>query len=106
MRKLFSIRDLKLGDFGKVVESPNLAVFMRELGEILSTDSMLSKFCSDYEIYEIGDFNEKQGIIIPREKPLYICSAQDVKDSQVTKNQINMFQNETKGEGEVCQKEE
>lgn len=43
------------------------------------TNSLISKFPNDYALFFIGEFDEKEGIIIAKDNPVFICECFDLK---------------------------
>lgn len=58
--KLFSIKDIKAGTFGRPMEGVNNVVVMRELGSVVNGDkdkTILAKYPEDFQLYAVGEFN-------------------------------------------------
>lgn len=99
MQKLYAVKDIKLQAFGRLAQFPNVAVAIREFtAAIKSEQTPWSQYPSDFEVWEIGDYNDERGILIQREEPEFIMSmeqiAQTIPGWQEHKNQINMFKGE------------
>lgn len=56
----------------------HLAVMTRQLTEVCKDEkSSLAKYPQDYEVYEIGDYDETRGIIIPIE-PKFVMNISEI----------------------------
>lgn len=94
MKKLFAIKDVKVGTFGNVIEMPNIAVLTRELEKaILKGGNNFADYPADYEVYEIGDYNEERGVLIQRETPQFVVNMVSLKE--------NVMPKQLKGENNV-----
>ena len=80
MQKLYVIRDTKMLTYRNPVACPNVAVMTRELTEVANNpESPFSKHATDYELYEIGEFDEKTGLIIGQEQPVFILTLSELQ---------------------------
>lgn len=79
--KLYSLRDRKQNTFKAPATSANIAVLTRDLTEVINNnaESPLSKHSEDYELYEIGEFDEITGKITPSEHPDFILTLSELK---------------------------
>ena len=63
MQKIFAIKDLKM-NFGGVFVAPNRAAAIRLFADTVNNKgSMLNTHAEDFDLYDIGDFNDDTGEI-------------------------------------------
>lgn len=79
--KIFSLFDKKSAHFGKPIIAPHHAPLIREFSEAVNDDkSTFSKFPSDFDLYEIGDFDHITGQITPQTNPIHIINLTTLKE--------------------------
>lgn len=79
-QKIYSIRDNKVGNYNPPMFVPHLAVVIRQLEEVTNDPkTMLCKYPQDYELYELGEFDEQSGSIKQHDKPIAIMNIIDLK---------------------------
>ena len=79
--KLYSIRDTKMNTYNAPVGSPNVAVITRDLTEIVNNpEHRWSKHASDFELFEVAEYDEKTGVITAPEKPDFILTLSELKE--------------------------
>lgn len=84
--RLYSVKDVKAASFFRPFPSVNDQVAIRDLKTLVnSEDSEISKYPEDYELWYIGEFDEKQGNLIPNQDFLVNCV--DLKE---VKNEVNI----------------
>lgn len=79
MKKIITVRD-------RAIEAYGQPFFVRAIGEAIRsfvdetnrTESAIGAHPEDYELYEIGEFDEDTGTITPN-KPRLIAKGKDVK---------------------------
>lgn len=61
--QVYSVRDRKADTFGRPIFAPNLGVLVRDIQEVLRTDSQstMSRFPHDFQLYRLGDFDDHKG---------------------------------------------
>ena len=63
--KLYAIRDLKADSFQQVWQAANDEVAIRQFGILCKDNSTLFGMCpTDFDLYLLGDYDEKSGDII------------------------------------------
>ncbi|WNK14339.1 MAG: nonstructural protein [Microvirus sp.] len=79
--KLFTIRDAAAGIYMSVWSTPTTAMAIRSFAEeCTNQQSPMSKNPTDYELFEIGEFDNETGMVIET-IPRSIARATDYKDS-------------------------
>lgn len=77
--KIFAIYDRKAGTYGQPFALQSRGVALRTLQSWVSDPaSFFAKFPDDFELYEIGEFNQMDGSIVSM-KPDFVGRAADVK---------------------------
>lgn len=65
MLKVFAIRDVKSEGFFPPVTAPTRGAAVRDLVySITQSASPMSKYPEDYDLYELGEFNESTGELV------------------------------------------
>lgn len=78
--KLYSIRDTKMLTYAPPVPAPNIAVLTRDLTEIVNNpEHKFSKHATDFELFELGTYNDTNGQITPYDKPNFILTLSELK---------------------------
>lgn len=74
--KILAVMDIKAKVFMKPFSDRFLAEALRsfEIG-VNSKDSMFNRFPDDYALYEIADFDEQTGAVVPHAHPISIGTA-------------------------------
>lgn len=79
---LFSVRDLKAGTYGQPFALANRQVAMRTFSTwVLNPESFFSKFPHDFELFEVGSFDQLTGEFYSLDTPDYVCRASDLVGS-------------------------
>lgn len=77
--KLFSIYDKKAKVFNPPMSSVNQGTLLRTLSDQLErADNLMSRFAQDYDVYEIGYFDDLTGDIQVNGKPGFVCCLEDL----------------------------
>lgn len=66
--RLYSVRDVVAGTFGRPFVSQSNAVAVRSIGDEInraSSDSILQSHPSDFELFFLGEFNDENGRFAP-----------------------------------------
>lgn len=87
-----------MGNYGKPIMSPNQAVLLRQLGDIIARkDSLFFEHPEDFQIFRIGEFDQKIGSIKPCD-PQFVTNVQDIHQSVFANpNQTDLFGKEQNG---------
>lgn len=76
---MFSIYDSKTGLYQVPFVAHNKAHAMRTVTDFLHSDkSPISRFPTDYELYEIAQFDDCTGIITSLSAPVHVCKLLDL----------------------------
>lgn len=72
--RLYSILDRKAGTYGAVMMAPNDGMMVRSLKEHTAPNHTLYRFCEDFDLYEVGSFDENGGVI--ESSIRFVCNLQ------------------------------
>lgn len=73
MLNIYTIRDKKVGTYFPPTYNAHLASLQRALQEVCNDPQHnFHKHASDFELYELGKFDENTGEILAHEKPLFL----------------------------------
>ena len=81
---IVSVKDTAAGAFGRPVFVPAIAVAIRSFrDEVNRKDSTedLAKHPDDFELYELGTFDDATGIVEVLLQPRMVARAKDLKES-------------------------
>lgn len=83
-QRVFSIFDSKAEAFLQPFFATTKGVAIRQFSGAVNQDGHeLNKFTLDYQLFELGEFDEHTGKLIPHETPRPVVSANDVKDKEI-----------------------
>lgn len=74
--KLIAVKDVKANVYYTPEAVPNIAVVERYYRSILPENSLARKYPEDFEVYEIGEYDEKTGAVKPSVK--LICGMAEI----------------------------
>lgn len=93
--KAFSIRDSKTGVFNPPFWTPHTGQAMRTLQELANdSKTQIGKYPEDFQLYEIGEYDDELGLMYPREAPHQIATAGEL----VNRAQVPRLSAATAGE--------
>jgi len=74
--ELVSIRDVKANTFHKVLTGNTVQEIQRNLSEVVNSpqENQLKLYPEDFDLYHVGSFDDRSGIINSINPPLYICN--------------------------------
>jgi len=82
MKNIYSIKDIKTGTYGNLIVVPHLAVIQRDISTVLQDpNSNLSMYPADYELFQLGTYDEETGHILATGTNIPIMSILDIKTS-------------------------
>lgn len=64
---VYSILDRKAGAFGELLFFPNDGIAQRAMAEVVAQPSNYSKYPEDFDMYQVGVFDNETGILQPVE---------------------------------------
>lgn len=82
---IVSVKDTAAQAFGRPVFVPSVGVAIRSFSdEVNRKDSTedVAKHPDDFELYELGSFDDGEGVITVLPQPRLIARAKDLKESQ------------------------
>lgn len=72
---LFSIFDKKASAFGSVMMAPNDGLMCRTIEENVSgSGHTLARFPEDFDLYELGSFDDSTGRLVAADQPRFVCN--------------------------------
>lgn len=94
MAKIFSIFDSKVNAYAIPFSAPNASAAIRMVAAAtMDSESDLFKFGADFTLFEIGEFNEETGFIVPLDAfnnlgtaLLIMSDAQECHKSQIRRS--------------------
>ncbi len=81
MKKIFTVKDIKVGTFFPPNFATHQTELTRALSEIVNQDPpqhQFAKYPQDFELYEIGEFNESLGTITNKDK-IFVMNLPELK---------------------------
>ena len=79
--KVFTILDLKAESYGPPFTSMTTATGLRQFQELVNDHNhFFSKYPDDYELYEIGEWEDENASFFPHEVKKQLCRGSDVQD--------------------------
>ena len=85
--KVLSLYDRTAGFYGRPFFVPSTGVGVRDLtDEVRKSDSVIGKHASDYDLYDLGDFEDRAGSFSLHAHPVLVvnCSALIFEGSEAT----------------------
>jgi len=78
--KLVAVRDSKGNNFGSPGTAKTLGSAERDFQTLVNTpDTLPNRFPEDFDLYELGEFDDTTGVIKPYDTPKHIVKAVQVK---------------------------
>lgn len=74
---LFSVYDSKAGAFGQIVTDRSPEVAARAFSDAMLSGEIepFAKWPEDFDLYQVAEFDEESGVVIPSERTLVITGA-------------------------------
>lgn len=81
MQNIYSIRDNKTSHFMRPIADTAEVNVKRDFALVVNnmTDSQIYHYPEDYDLYQLGEFDEQSGTISGFTAPVFICSAVSLK---------------------------
>nr|QJB19813.1 MAG: nonstructural protein [Microvirus sp.] len=77
--KMYSIKDVKVGIYHPPVCCHNAAHAIRMHSDYFNRpDSQFCKYAGDFEIYEVGTFDDQTGSVVPVVSPVFLIAGADL----------------------------
>lgn len=74
--KAFAVRDSKLGVFRPPFWTPHTGQALRSLQEAVNDhNTEVAKYPDDFQLFEVGEFDDETGLLYPHESPRQIATA-------------------------------
>lgn len=78
--KIFALYDTGIESHAQPFFQPNAHAALRVVKANMTQDSMLAQHPEDFELYELGDFNEQTGELTSKRER--VARLKDIADSQ------------------------
>lgn len=76
---VFSVRDLKAAQYGQPFALANRAVAVRTFTSwCQDTSSFFAKYPHDFELFQVGEFDQTTGRLLTYDTPDYVCRASEL----------------------------
>lgn len=83
MRKVFTIWDEKVGAYLDPMVAVNKGEALRIMTEVVSNpDHKFNKYAQDFTLFEIGEYDEITGTLIPYKKGISVVGLHELKAQQ------------------------
>jgi hypothetical protein len=74
--KIYAVHDIKADAFGTPIFQANDEICIRSLSAVVcDTETTIGKNPEDFNLYNLGAYNNETGLISTLERPELICSA-------------------------------
>lgn len=100
---MYGIYDKKTQVYMPPFTAINQGDAVREIMNLLTKDTKFTQFPDDYDLIELGSFNDSSGMIIGLTERKFICNLRTLRDEIIQrkeKDQLRLFGNSTKQETE------
>lgn len=90
--RVYAIYDKKSKLYNQVIFSQNAGCAMRSYTSLVfERSNMMSRFPADYDIYDIGEFDDNSGKLSGCDAPVFICSLESLAEihPKVTEERTN-----------------
>ena len=82
--KIYAVKDVQADAFMQPIIRPNEEVSVRDFTHaVTAADSPMSANADDYILYEIGDWDDESGYVIPCDPRIVITGTFAVKESRI-----------------------
>lgn len=99
---IYSIWDKKTQLYMPPFIAVNQGDAVREMMNLITKENKISKFPEDYDLIEIGQFNDSSGMIHGYQEKRFICNMKTLQDEIFQKreqNQLRLFQSRDESQG-------
>lgn len=77
MYNIYAIRDVKTGFMTPTTDLNDEAARRNFIHAVWNTEGVLHSFCSDFDLYCLGQYDTDSGAIVPETAPVHILSGAD-----------------------------
>ncbi len=82
--KMFAIKDSKAEAFLQPFFTPTIGTAIRSFQQAVNQEgSDFQKYSADYTLFELADFDERKGEVVPLQAPKNVMNGLDVKDQTI-----------------------
>lgn len=81
MKPIFAIKDRAVDNFGDPMAMPSTQHAIRWFKDIVNTnaaDSAIARHPDDYDLYQVGDYDDDSGALIPNAMTVLVARAKDL----------------------------
>lgn len=77
---VYSLFDRKLRQYGQLVVERNDFVVQRGLADGIkgASESLLARHPDDHDLYQVGQFDDESGVLVPMVPPRLVCNVQEL----------------------------
>lgn len=87
MKSIYTVFDKKVGTYFPPQYADHVVQLQRSLQELLQEkNNNLAKFPTDFELYELGKWDENTGEILVHDKPIFILNIDSLNQKPETKD--------------------
>lgn len=80
MKKLLSVYDAKINSYKDVFTAEHSGAAIRGFEDAVNNPKTeLHQHPEDFYLYELGQYDAEQGLVIPHDIPIALCKAMDFK---------------------------
>jgi len=81
--KMYSIYDKKMGSYMVPMFVKHIVEIQRNMIQVMSNEkSLVAQFPTDFEVYLLGEFNDKTGELTLKSKPEFQFNASDLTETE------------------------
>lgn len=82
--KMYCVRDVKVVSFRAPMYAHNIGHCLRFWSDLLArSDDVVGHHPDDFELYEVGHFDDEKGVVVGLAQPKYICRLSDLENVKV-----------------------
>lgn len=84
MRRVYSLYDRKLREYGALMVEKNDFACQRGLSDGISQapQSMIALHPGDFDLYHVGEWDEEKGVLLVAIPPSLVCNLQELVKSE------------------------
>lgn len=79
MLEVYTLFDRRMREFGALVTAQNEDTARRMVGDGLRQDSLVSRYPGDYDLYQLGVYDERTGLIERHASPVLVATVDEIR---------------------------